>query len=46
VIERLVHVPSYSLGPDRTFHRRDSLLGGSGRPPRGGVGPEWQLVKA
>jgi hypothetical protein len=22
VIERLGHVPSYSLGPDRTFHRR------------------------
>jgi hypothetical protein len=26
VIERLSHVPSYSLGPDRTFHRRRRLL--------------------
>jgi hypothetical protein len=39
VIERLGHVPSYSLGPDRTFHRRDSLLGGSGRPPAAGSVP-------
>ena len=26
MIERLSHVPSYSLGPDRTFHRRRRLL--------------------
>ena len=39
VIERLGHVPSYSLGRGRIFQRSDSLLGGSGRPPAAGSVP-------